>query len=385
MTVPNTNTELQVTLTGLNQVINTTFTFRVSSEIEVTRTVGIVDTPLVENSDYTVTLPLEIGQFGSIIMTPGAIGDIITIQLCPPCTQDTDYLENDRFPADVTEVTFDQVYQLACCLHNEIFGPNARVLRYPNTEFGTNNIVPIKADRLAGGAGTVFGWNGTSGAPDVLSKGSLDLVLTLSNDSSLGGAGPDAVNGVTQRAVKVYIDAGDLVLQTLIDALDVRVTKNEGDILLLVNDVTNIFDILQGGGQTLNQLIFLNVSALAWQVLGSVPPPRTDVIDLAALGVPATAKTAVVRMRVGHTVRAFAALGNMSITGTSGALLEAFVAEFASTFSSDFKSLTVHIDVSTSKIITVDYISSFTPLGGAPFPAVSIANGSIILVGYFNE
>ncbi len=384
MTVPNTNTELQVTLTGLNQVINTTFTFRVSSEIEVTRTVGIVDTPLVENSDYTVTLPLEIGQFGSIIMTPGAIGDIITIQLCPPCTQDTDYLENDRFPANVTEVTFDQVYQLACCLHNEIFGDNARVLRYPNTEFGTNNIVPIKADRLAGGAGTVFGWNGTSAAPDVLSKGSLDLVLTLSNDSSLGGAGPDAVNGVTQRAVKVYIDAGDLVLQTLIDALDVRVTKNEGDILLLVNDVTNIFDILQGGGQTLNQLIFLNVSALSWQVIDSVPPARVDVIDLAALGVPTTAKTAVLHMRVGHTVRSYAASANMNISGVVGSGLDPTAVAFALSFVSDFETHTIHVDVSTSKIITVNYTRSYTATNET-FKVASVASANINLIGYFNE
>lgn len=227
MSVPNENTEIQFTLTSTGQTLATNFTFLEEDDLQVfSGTTSTNPVALVKNSDYTVTLPLQLGQNGSITMTPGTIGEVITITRCPPCTQLTVFVENDRFPAKVQERTHDKAYMLACKAIDSIFGPNARAIRYPLTEFGTNNVVPIKDDRTAGGAGTVFGWKGTDGAPDVLSKGSLNLVLTLSNDSAMGGASPDPVNGSTQRAIKIYIDANDTLLQTEIDAIEAAVGLN---------------------------------------------------------------------------------------------------------------------------------------------------------------
>jgi len=218
MTVPNDNFKKRFVLTAINQTLATDFTFLLEKDLAVTSTAGAILTPLILNSDYTVTRPGQLGQPGSVTMTPGTIGDTITIIRCPDCTHITEYIENGRFPAKVVEKDFDKVYMLACKALESIFGPDSIVLHYPPTEFGITSQVPKVSDRIGPGTGTVFGWN-NQGAPDVLSKGSLNLVLTLSNDSNLGGATPDTVNGVTQAAVKIYIDAADGLISAIQSAI----------------------------------------------------------------------------------------------------------------------------------------------------------------------
>lgn len=196
MTVPNSNFEIDpVILTAVPQNVPLNFTIREASDVKVIRN----DTTVLTNiSDYTVNIP-ELGALGDVDILTGQIGDKTNIILCPECDQDSVYIENDAFPAKRNERDHDKTTQLACKALGFV---NTKAIRYPDSEVGTNNIVPSKSDRIAGGNGTVFGWNGTSGAPDVLSKGSLDLTLTLSNDSTLGGGAPDAVNGATQAAVR---------------------------------------------------------------------------------------------------------------------------------------------------------------------------------------
>jgi len=209
MTVPNENTETQAVLTALGQTIATTFTFREAGELKVTKTPqdGSADVLLVLNSNYSVTLPAQVGQFGSVTLEDDAaiVGDTITIEFAAPCDQQTDLEENDRLPANVLEITYDKVYQLVCKVSNSIFGPTSRVLKYPDTELGTPNTTPSKADRMAGGNGTIAAFRGSDGGIDVISKGSVLPGLTLSNDSSMGGGSPDAVNGATQAAINTFV------------------------------------------------------------------------------------------------------------------------------------------------------------------------------------
>ena len=218
MTVPNENTVDSFTLTGTGQTLNLSYTFLDETHLRVM--LNQSEVALVLNSDYSVTEPAKLGQLGSVTMSPGTgiATDVITVELDPPCTQLTVFRENSRFPAKVNEATHDQAYMLACKAVEAIFGAFGIVIRYPRFEAGNgvSNVIPILADRLAGGAGTLFGWKGTDGAPDVVSKGVLDTLLTLSNDSTLGGGSPDPVNGVTQRVVALLRDA----LQAEIDAIE---------------------------------------------------------------------------------------------------------------------------------------------------------------------
>lgn len=222
MTVANENSVIQYTLTSGTQNLPTNFYFLEASHLTVTKTVSGVDSVLVLNSDYSVNLPVVDAGNGSIDIITGTIGDVVTIENCPPGTQATDYVESDRFPADVTEKGLDKLTMLYNKLKSSIFGQgsiSSRFLQYPSTELSTPAVTPNLSDRQAGGNGTLAAFKGSDGAIDAISKGSVGVSLTLSNDSALGGGSPDAVNGVTQAAVKTYADA----IQTELDDTQVGV------------------------------------------------------------------------------------------------------------------------------------------------------------------
>jgi hypothetical protein len=205
MTVPNANSVDQFTLTSTNQTLALSYTFLEADDIIVIKTSGGADTTLILNSDYTVTLPTSLGATdGSITMTPGTIGDVITAENCPDYLQNTSYVENARFPAKVTERALDKLHMLVNKALNVLTGANSRAIRYPSTELGTNAITPSKTDRLGGGNGTLAAFDGTTGAIDAIAKTTLAATSTLSNDSNM--ASPDAVNGYTGNAIKTFLD-----------------------------------------------------------------------------------------------------------------------------------------------------------------------------------
>ena len=206
MTVPNENTVDSFTLTGTGQTLNLSYTFLDETHLRVM--LNQSEAPLVLNSDYTVTEPGQLGQLGSITMSPGTgiATDVVTVELDPPCTQLTVFRENSRFPAKVNEDTNDQAYQLACKAAEAIFGAFGIVLRYPRFEAanGVSSVTPVLSDRKAGGVGTIAGFDGDTGAITVFSKGSLNLGLLLSNDSFM--TAPDGVNGYTSSAIRTFLN-----------------------------------------------------------------------------------------------------------------------------------------------------------------------------------
>jgi hypothetical protein len=278
MTVANANSVIQYTLTSGTQNLPTPYYFLEASHLNVTKTVSGVDTTLVLNSDYTVNLPAVVGGNGSIDMITGTIGDVVTIENCPPATQETDYVENDRFPADVTERALDKLTMLIGKMYSAIFGQGSiksRFLQYPSTELTTNAVTPILSDRQAGGNGTLAAFKGSDGAIDAISKGSVGVSLTLSNDSALGGASPDAVNGVTQAAVKTYIDAGDSGVQAELDDTQAGVGGLDAGGNYVVKSGTNYID----GNSSLNE----DITDLDAQVKTNADAISTNAGDITTL------------------------------------------------------------------------------------------------------
>jgi hypothetical protein len=201
----------QYILTTTGQTLSFPYRFLLDTDLIVTRTDQQVipqDTELTLSSDYTVSgAGAELGGSITLEVASADVGDVITVERCPPCTQLIRFFYNTRFPSRVNEKGFDKAMMLICKLLGDIYGENATVIRLPATEFGTNNILPIKKDRVGDGVnGTIAGFDPITGEFIALAPGSLDLGLLLLTDSSLGGATPSNVNGATQKAIKCYVD-----------------------------------------------------------------------------------------------------------------------------------------------------------------------------------
>ena len=217
MTVSNENSSSQHILSVPDQTLPTDFYFLekedllVISDLQGELTLGALI------AGYTVILPPAPGQQGDVVMIGGIATEVITIFNDPDCTQLIDYVENDDFPAELHERGLDKLTMLICRLIGDF---RTRAIQYPLTELNTSPFLPPLEDREAGGAGTLYGFKGVGGAPEPISKGVLDTLLTLSNAVDLGGGSPSPVNGATQRAIKLYVDAVDAALQAEIDAIE---------------------------------------------------------------------------------------------------------------------------------------------------------------------
>jgi hypothetical protein len=279
MTVPNENNEVQVVLTSATQNIPTTFYFLESDNLTVKETdqsTTPVITTLTEGTHYTVNLPATVGGVGSIDMIGATIGDTITIIRCLDATQLVDYVDNDAFPAEVHEKALDRLTMLIGKIWSALFGTNKRFLQYPPTELGTDPTVPILSDRTAGGAGTIFGWKGTDGTPEPISKGTLTNPLTLSNASDLGGASPSAVNGATQAAIRNNLDT--VIAGAGLTAITGAYPTPSGtNFLDSTTDIMDALDTLDekvqcawNGANDLNTRVTANETTLANQPTGNL-------------------------------------------------------------------------------------------------------------------
>jgi len=208
MTLPAGGTsEIEAYITVDAQTIAFPSYFLLETDLEVTRTdqaTTPVTTLLVIGSDYDVSgAGNELG--GSITLKAGVadVGDQIVIKRQPPCSQLVKFDYNKRFASRTNEKAHDKAMMLICLLIEQFYGGNARVIRYPDNEFGTNSILPEKESRKGG----ILVFDETTGEIIAAAKGSLDLALMLLTDPTLGGATPSNVNGATQAAIKAYIDS----------------------------------------------------------------------------------------------------------------------------------------------------------------------------------
>lgn len=204
MTVANgTYKSPQYTLSAVDETLPTVFYFL--EEVSYTYPEVLSDTrgTLTEGVDYTIIFPVDPGLGGSIVMIDATIGEKITIFNNPSQTQEDDYEDGGRFPAQTVEDGLDKVHMR---LNRNEGDFDDRAIQYPLIEAGNgvSNIMPIVSDRIGGGVGTLLACSGVDGGLEVLAKGTLSSSLTLSNDSTMGS--PDATNGYTGLVIKTVID-----------------------------------------------------------------------------------------------------------------------------------------------------------------------------------
>lgn len=128
--ISTTTAKVTYTLSSATQTLAINFKFLLNNQIVVIKN-GIVDSTLVQTLDYTITGQGNDGG-GSITLTGTVtiIGDVITIQRVVPYTQLTDYVPNDRFPAEVHEKDLDKIVMMI----QQVLAGFKNVLRVPSTE-----------------------------------------------------------------------------------------------------------------------------------------------------------------------------------------------------------------------------------------------------------
>jgi hypothetical protein len=118
---------VQYTLTGSGQTLAVPFKFIAQGDLKVSSTIAGVDALLVLNTDYTVTGGGD--ATGSITLTAGANGTVITIDRQPLIEQPMSFAENAAFPSASTETNFDLVVMEI----QRLWAALQRCMRVPNT------------------------------------------------------------------------------------------------------------------------------------------------------------------------------------------------------------------------------------------------------------
>lgn len=159
MSVPTTTSKVQYTLSAAVMALPVTFYFLDNAHVKAIRArAGEADYIMVLGTDYTLTgVGDEAGGTLTTIATNLEVGDIITIKRDVPITQLTNYVYNDKFPAEVHEKVADKLTMEIQQLKEVV----DRAVQFPESEVaGTGNIMPAAASRAA----KLFGFDATGNA-----------------------------------------------------------------------------------------------------------------------------------------------------------------------------------------------------------------------------
>jgi hypothetical protein len=193
MSVQTNTAKVQYTLSTAAQALPVTFYFLDNSHIKAVRArAGVADLTLVLGTDYTLAGAGDEagGTLTTVDGTAAALqaGDIITIKRDISITQLTNYVYNDKFPAEVHEKVADKLTMVAQQQKEQI----DRAVQFPETEVaGVGNILPSAASR----AGKVFSFD-ANGA------------ITLSDPITALFASGDAIQAASIAALKAVSVVG---------------------------------------------------------------------------------------------------------------------------------------------------------------------------------
>lgn len=202
MSLSSDTARVQYTLTGSGQTLTVTFKFLAPTDFAVIKTVGIVDTTLNLNTDYTVTGGGSVAATGAVIMTAGATGDIITIYRNAQITQPSVYDNNGAFPAKTTETSLDRTVMAVQQLGLRV----ARALRLPISRGELGELLPATwASKILG-----FDVNGipTPSDPVALTTPT-GTVIEVSSYTALRNYSVSGLTTGRQARVSGYSSSGD--------------------------------------------------------------------------------------------------------------------------------------------------------------------------------
>ncbi len=148
MSVTTNTSKVQYTLSSAVQALPITFYFLDNSHIKAIRArAGVADYTMVLGTDYSlIGAGDEAGGTLTTIATNLQAGDKITIKRDIPITQLTNYVYNDKFPAEVHEKVADKLTMEV----QQLKEVTDRAVQFPESEVaGTGNVMPVAAERAA--------------------------------------------------------------------------------------------------------------------------------------------------------------------------------------------------------------------------------------------
>lgn len=202
MSLTSPQARVQYTLTGSGQTLTVPFKFINSTDLGVLSTVAGVDTTLSLGADYTVAGGGSEPATGTITLTAGTTGDVITISRNLNFTQPSVYTSNDAFPAKTTETALDRVTMAVQAIALRV----ARAIRFQLSSAETADItVQARKNKMLG-----FDANGDVALSDpVVAPVVSGSVIEISSYTALRNTSVSGLTTGRQARVSGYASSAD--------------------------------------------------------------------------------------------------------------------------------------------------------------------------------
>ncbi|MBR8303689.1 hypothetical protein KDW49_23550 [Burkholderia dolosa] len=153
MTVTSSIQDVTYATDGVSTYFNIPFYFLRETDIvaDLISQANGASTPLRLGTDFTVLGAGNTGGGTFILTVAAAFGNDLHIQRVVPVTQETEYQQNDPFPAKTTEKAFDKLTMIAQQLNSAV----QNAIRYPANEYRQDGTLAPALDR----ANTMLGWD----------------------------------------------------------------------------------------------------------------------------------------------------------------------------------------------------------------------------------
>lgn len=152
MTVTSSIQDASYATDGSTTSFATGFYFLNENDVFVDKidTSGVV-TPLVLGTDYTVSGAGVTGGGTVVTNTAYPAGSMLHLYRLEPVTQETEFQQNDAFPAKTVEKALDKLTMIA----QQTSAATVNSIRYPLSEYGTDGTLPRRGER----AGKMIGFD----------------------------------------------------------------------------------------------------------------------------------------------------------------------------------------------------------------------------------
>ena len=173
MTIATTLNRIEYTATGGQTIFPYTFLIFLNTDLEV----YINGTLQTLTTDYTVSGLGDITGGNVTLVTGATVNDAVIIVRVLPITQLTDYVENDKFPADTHEKGLDR----ATMVSQQLLETIGRAIKLPITSTLEDIDIPIP------GAGLHLRWNAAGDALELVTVSEAAISSPLRIQSLIPG------------------------------------------------------------------------------------------------------------------------------------------------------------------------------------------------------